>query len=134
MRKDCGAARDLLSISSNGEIEACDCIDPLGPIAGLGKMQDGLSNELIAARESPIAKKIRSRDISKLKCGECIWLSMCGGTCLAHAGEVDQVWEPQCMLALNAFQAIAESVARSNRLKEYQLSCMKTKSLESQVI
>jgi uncharacterized protein len=120
MRSQCGAARDLLSVSHDGTVEACDCIDPLGARGGLGTLQrDGLAG----ARASQKADLIRSREVERLRCGECLWQGVCGGTCLAHAGGVDRVWDDACALSLLAFDRISESLARSDRLLRYRESC-----------
>ncbi|MBH5338470.1 SPASM domain-containing protein [Streptomyces pactum] len=118
MRPECGAGRDLLSISSDGSVEACDCIDPTGPLAGLGSVGEGLS----AARDSEVAARIRSRDLSGTECAKCIWYGVCGGTCLAHAPALDAVWPEACAVALCAFDRISYSLANSPRLLDYQRS------------
>lgn len=119
MKKDCGAGRDLLSISSDGTIEACDCIDPKGEFSNLGLVQIGDHRSLGRARESETAERIRSRDVTLGKCDECAWLAVCGGTCLAHAGKLHGIWEVQCRLAMLAFGRIAESLAESDALRRY---------------
>src|SRR5262249_13012050 len=82
IREECGSAGDLLSMSSDGAMEACDCIDPQGPLSNLGHIG---STRLEEARDSAKASAIRSRDVRGGKCGECIWLAVCGGTCLARS-------------------------------------------------
>jgi uncharacterized protein len=119
MRKDCGAARDLLSVSADGSIEACDCVDRKGPLGNLGLVQIGASDSLRRALASPKAELIRSRDVETGQCSECIWLSVCGGTCMAHAGSVNGIWDAQCRLAMNGFERIASSIAQSGRLRRY---------------
>lgn len=119
MKKDCGAARDLLSVSSDGSIHACDCIDPKGPFSNLGLVQIGSGSSLQAARASERAETIRSRDVTLGKCETCPWLAVCGGTCLAHAGGLHSVWEAQCQLALLGFSRIATSLAESDALRRY---------------
>jgi uncharacterized protein len=119
MRKHCGAARDLLSISPDGTIEACDCIDRRGPLANLGLVQIAAPNSLDAARQSERANLIRSRDVQRGKCDTCIWLSVCGGTCLAYAPSLHGVHDEHCHLAMNAFTRIVNSLARSNSLYRY---------------
>lgn len=120
MRGDCGAARDLLSISANGVIEACDCIDPQGPLAGLGHVS---TDSLEAARAGERAKTIRSRDMNQHEmCRQCLWYGVCGGTCLAHAQGVDEVWPMGCAVAQLAFDRISESLSRSDRLLAYRRS------------
>lgn len=120
MRSECGAARDLLSVSHDGAIEACDCIDPSGPMANLGDLKAGT---LAEARQSPVAKRIRSRNAEELGCGECIWYAVCGGTCMAHAGDIDRLWHEACDVSLLAFDRISQSLADSDRLLEYRSSC-----------
>ncbi len=119
MRQNCGAARDLLSVSSDGSIEACDCIDRKGPLGNLGLVQIGTSTSLQRALVSEKAQMIRSREVKTGMCGECIWLPLCGGTCLAHAGSLHGVYDTQCRLAMNAFQRIATSIAESDNLRRY---------------
>lgn len=116
MRPECGAARDLLSISASGVIEACDCIDPTGPLAHLGNLETA---SLSDARESPVAEQIRNRDLSNAPCEDCLWFGVCGGTCLAHAPSLNEVWADGCALAMRAFDRISDSLVRSNRLVEY---------------
>lgn len=116
MRPKCGAARDLLSISADGTIEACDCIDPTGPLSGLGHMDTG---NLADARESATARAIRSRDVQREACGDCIWYGVCGGTCLAHSPGLHQVWADACKVSQLAFDRISESLLASDALLEY---------------
>lgn len=116
MRGECGAARDLLSISASGAIEACDCIDPTGPLAGLGHLE---TSTLAEARDSPAANTIRGRDLSEAPCAECIWFGVCGGTCLAHAPSLNDVWADGCALAMRAFDRISSSLMRHDRLVTY---------------
>jgi uncharacterized protein len=116
MRGECGAARDLLSVSADGVVEACDCIDPTGPLSGLGDLK---SSTLAAARESPVAEAIRARDLSQAPCEDCIWFGVCGGTCLAHAPSVNEVWADGCALAMRAFDRISNSLVQGDRLVRY---------------
>jgi uncharacterized protein len=122
MRGECGAARDLLSISATGTIEACDCIDPTGPLSGLGNLD---SSTLAEARDSSVAREIRARDLSSAPCGECIWLGVCGGTCLAHAPSLNGVWADGCALAMLAFDRISASLVRHDRLVTYLESVLR---------
>lgn len=119
MRGECGAGRDLLSISASGTIEACDCIDPTGPLAGLGDLR---TTTLAEARESAVAHTIRGRDLTHTSCADCIWYGVCGGTCLAHSPSVDEVWPEACQLALHAFDRISSSLVSSTRLMDYVAS------------
>jgi len=120
MRKECGAGRDLLSISSDGTIEACDCIDPHGPLANLGNMK---LVTLTRARDSDTARLIRSRKVEQGRCERCLWLAVCGGTCLARAQSLDGICEDECQLALNAFDRISSELAESTRLRDYLNNC-----------
>jgi uncharacterized protein len=120
LRRECGAARDLVSISANGQIEACDCIDPHGPLAHLGHIG---SMPLEAARNSPTAQRIRSRDVTEGKCGSCIWLAVCGGTCLARSPGLSDVDDLECAVSLNAFDRISMDLAGPRRLLRYFNSC-----------
>ncbi len=117
LRPQCGAARDLLSISADGVIEACDCIDPAGPLAGLGHLdQDSLSD----AWKSPVAQTIRSRDMqSHPRCVDCIWYGICGGTCLAHADELNALWQEGCAVALIAFDRVSNALAEGRAIQRY---------------
>lgn len=123
MRRECGAARDLLSISVDGTVEACDCIDPTGPLSGLGKIRLNGRNSIVEARSSERANFIRSRDTRKGGCDKCIWLSVCGGTCAAHADGIHGIWDAQCAVAMNAFERISSSLAENRRLLIYKDSC-----------
>lgn len=118
MRPQCGAARDLLSISADGTIEACDCIDPTGSLSNLGNLR----NETLAtARLSPVADKIRSRNVDTLEagCGDCLWYGLCGGTCLAHSPGLHEVWSDSCKVAKLAFDRISNSMLHSTHLLRY---------------
>ena len=119
MKKDCGAGRDLLSVSSDGSIHACDCIDPKGPYAHLGRLEPEHHGSLARARESEPAKLIRSRDVTVGQCRTCPWLSVCGGTCMAHSADLNGIWGDQCELAMLAFSRIATSLAESDKLRRY---------------
>jgi uncharacterized protein len=119
MRGECGAARDLLSISANGGIEACDCIDPTGPLSGLGDID---ATGLAGARKSAVAAQIRSRDLSGAPCADCIWFGVCGGSCLAHAPALNEVWADGCAVAMSAFDRISASLVESDRLVTYMRS------------
>jgi uncharacterized protein len=118
-RKGCGAARDLLSISSDGSIEACDSIDRKGPLAGLGLVTLDTGDSLSKARDSDVAKRIRSRDVETSGCEECIWLSVCGGTCMAHAPSLHGIGAAECSLTMNAFTKIVHSLASTSALYRY---------------
>ena len=63
------------------------------------------------------ARLIRSRDVQHQECGECIWFGVCGGTCLAHARDIGEVWNEGCAVALNAFDRIAAAVAEDTSLQ-----------------
>lgn len=119
LRRHCGAGRDLMSISADGTIEACDCIDPLSSDAGLGHISDAKEQSLARALNSDKAEKIRARDVALGKCGDCIWMSACGGTCGAHAETAHGVSEKECAIAMNAFAEISKSLALSSRLLRY---------------
>jgi uncharacterized protein len=118
-REHCGAARDLLSVSYDGTIEACDCIDRKGPLANLGLIQLQTRDGLLNARNSAKAEMIRSRDVRHGECGDCAWLAVCGGSCLAHAPSLHGIYVSQCRIATNAFMKIAASIAASDRLRGY---------------
>jgi uncharacterized protein len=119
MRKGCGAARELLSVAADGSIEACDCIDRKGPLAGLGLVRIGALDSLSKAAESEKARIIRSRDVALGECAECMWLALCGGGCLAYVPSLHGRPAGQCALARNAFGRIAASLAASSSLKRY---------------
>lgn len=127
MRSECGAARDLLSVSADGTLEACDCIDPRSPVANLGNAR---TTSVLEARSSEKAKKIRARDMSNAPmCRTCIWYAMCGGTCLAYAPSLSDKSQLYCSLSLVAFDAIAAECAQSGERIERYL-----KSLHSEVV
>jgi uncharacterized protein len=106
----------LVSISSDGTIEACDCIDPKGPLGNLGNLATGT---IAGARACAKAAKIRARDVQHKECGKCIWFGVCGGTCLAHAGDVEEVWPEGCAVALNAFDRISAAFASGEKIQSY---------------
>jgi uncharacterized protein len=120
MRSECGAGRDLLSVSHDGTIEACDCIDPCSSLAKIGNMHNG---GLAAAIVSAKAAHIRSRDVETLQCGSCRWQGVCGGTCMARAGGIDETSEHECRLSMLAFDRISDSIASSDALIKYKKSC-----------
>jgi uncharacterized protein len=128
MKKDCGAGRDLLSVSSDGTIHACDCIDMKGPYANLGLLQIGGDRSLENARSSDRAKLIRSRDVTVGQCRTCPWLAVCGGTCMAHAHELNGIWGDQCEIAMMAFSRIATSLGEGDALRRYWDSLSTIKS------
>jgi uncharacterized protein len=119
LKRDCGAGRDLLSVSANGKVQACDCIDPKGPFADIGLVQIGERGALRQARESGRAELIRSRDVTLGQCRDCAWLAVCGGTCMAHANDLHGVWGAQCEVSMLAFSRIATSLAESDALRRY---------------
>ena len=129
MRQGCGAARELLSVSADGSIEACDCIDRKGPLAGLGLVRIGATDSLRQAAESEKARLIRSRDVTLGECAECIWLSLCGGGCLAYVPSLHGKPPGQCALARNAFTRVAASIASSSSLKRYWDSVFNSRPL-----
>ncbi len=111
MRPQCGAARDLLSVATDGRIEACDCIDPTGPLAGLGNLT---TESLQDARGSELAQYIRGRDMTGSRCDSCIWWGVCGGGCMAHGAERDAIPDLACALALRAFDSIAAQLVHDD--------------------
>lgn len=120
MRAKCGAARDLLSVSYDGTIEACDCIDSKGDLANLGHMNQHTLSE---ALNSEKAKYVRSRDIEKLQCGSCMWQAVCGGTCMAKAGGIDNISKSECALSMHAFDRISQSISQKDVLIRYKRDC-----------
>jgi uncharacterized protein len=120
MRSKCGAGRDLLSVSFDGTIEACDCIDTCGSLSNLGNMK---TEGLLLAKNSEKAAFIRSREVETLQCGSCMWQAVCGGTCLARAGGVTEISEHECLLSMHIFDRISTSVATNNILIQYKKSC-----------
>jgi uncharacterized protein len=120
MRSKCGAGRDLLSVAFDGTIEACDCIDPCGPMSNLGNMK---TDGLLSARNSEKANHIRSREVETLQCGSCMWQAVCGGTCMARAGGVEEISEHECLLSMHIFDRISSSIATSDVLIKYKKSC-----------
>ncbi|MEM9001687.1 MAG: radical SAM protein [Bacteroidota bacterium] len=120
MRSKCGAARDLLSVSFDGTIEACDCIDPCSSMAHIGNMKDG---GLTQAYASSKADLIRSRNVEKLQCGSCLWQAVCGGTCMARAGGIEKISKDECQMSMHVFDRISSSIAQSDALIRYRKSC-----------
>lgn len=119
LRHRCGAARDLLSISADGSVEACDCIDRKGPLGNLGLVQIGKSNSLSAAANSEKGAFIRSREVERGECGSCTWLKLCGGTCMAYAPSIHEKSGGECQISMNAFNRIAEAMLDGDQLKRY---------------
>ena len=116
LRSSCGAGADLVSISVDGSIEACDCIS--NPDLRLGQLKDASS--VREALGSATAVAIRARHVDRLSpCLDCDWRVVCGGSCLAKAGRLDGVVESECALSLALFPAIMESLSVSDRLVEY---------------
>jgi uncharacterized protein len=115
LRNHCGAANDLVTINVDGTIDGCDCIkNPnlrLGSMASIG-IESALANE--------VAQSIRKRSVSELTpCQSCDWQMVCGGTCLAQAGELDAVDEVECQLSMAIFPEIFRRLAKSDRLQQY---------------
>ena len=111
-----GAGADLVSISVDGAIEACDCIT--NPDLRLGRLDD--ADSIPRALDSDVAASIRERHVDRLApCHGCDWKVVCGGSCLAKAGRLDGVVESECQLSLALFPAIMESLSKSDRLAEY---------------
>lgn len=120
LRTSCGAGSDLISISVDGAIEACDCIS--NPDLRLGSLTGSAS--IGEALDSPVAVAIRSRHVDRLvPCVSCDWKVVCGGSCLAKAGKLDGVVESECALSLALFPALLDSLSRSDRLIEYARQC-----------
>lgn len=119
MRSKCGAGRDLLSVSFDGTVEACDCIDPCGPMSKLGNVEAGLEEAYHSAK----ADYIRSREVETLKCGSCLWQAVCGGTCMARAGGIAQISEDECKLSMHIFDRISYSLSKTDKLIKYKISC-----------
>jgi len=122
LRPKCGAGRDLMSLSANGTIEACDCIDPTrADISDLGNARD---TSIGQARQSVKAQNIRARDMSEAPdCSTCPWYSMCGGTCLAYASTLDDKSPLYCAMSKSNYDAIAAEVAGSgDRIIRYLAS------------
>jgi uncharacterized protein len=114
LRDGCGAGRDLVSISADGTIQACDCIGD--PALSLGNMA---SQSIEGALESSLADTIRARSTSSLSpCVDCDWRSFCGGTCLARSG-LNQIDEQECQMSLAIFPEIFRRLAQSDRLERY---------------
>ncbi len=114
----CGASTDLLSISADGSIEACDCIKD--PDLRLGHMQ---VDDLDAVLSGNTAQYIRSRSTANLlPCRTCDWRVLCGGTCLAKAGAVNAVDDGECRIALAMFPEILKRLSRSKALEKYAIA------------
>jgi uncharacterized protein len=128
MRQGCGAARELLSVSADGTIEACDCINAKGPLGHLGFVDINAHDSLRRAEHSNTARLVRSRNVTLGECGTCIWLALCGGTCMAYAPSLHERSPGQCALARNAFTRIAKSLASSSSLRRYWDSVFASRS------
>lgn len=116
LRSSCGAGSDLVSISVDGAIEACDCIS--NKDLRLGSLTSAAS--IGEALDSATAGAIRSRHVDNLvPCVSCDWRVVCGGSCLAKAGTLDGVVESECALSLALFPAIMESLSQTDRLAQY---------------
>ncbi|MEC4675647.1 MAG: radical SAM protein [Nitrospirota bacterium] len=125
IRKDCGAARDVVSVTAGGDIKACDCLDADRPYAVLGNIRDvGIAE----AMDSYPAHLVRSRNVLDGPCGDCIWVPICGGTCLAHCDDLNGINGKECLLTRNAYNRISEHLARSPRLLEYWNSCHESRT------
>ncbi len=115
LRNCCGASTDLVSINVNGTIEACDCIKD--PALRLGSVEKG---GIGAALDSSAARSIRSRSVSSLlQCQTCDWRVMCGGTCLAKAGDLNEIDEQECLISLAIFPELFRRLSLSNKLEKY---------------
>jgi uncharacterized protein len=115
LRNGCGAAKELVSVSADGTVEACDCISE--PALSLGNLAEGgISGALSSAQ----AQNIRSRTVRNLTpCTTCDWRTFCGGTCLAKTGEVTKVDTGECAVSMALFPDILRRLANSDRLFRY---------------
>lgn len=115
LRDSCGAASNLVSVSVDGTIEACDCIK--NTKLRLGSMKAG---GVGGALDSPVAQQIRARNTAALvPCVSCDWRVLCGGTCLAKAGELGDVDPTECELSMAIFPDIFRRLARGDGLTRY---------------
>ena len=80
LRSSCGAGADLVSISVDGAIEACDCIT--NPQLRLGRLEAG---DPLPRPSIPDGEAISSRHVDRLlPFRDCHWRIVCGGSCLAR--------------------------------------------------
>ena len=115
LRNGCGAAKDLISISADGSIEACDCITSRS--LSLGHLA---KSDISAALDSSVAKSIRARTTNTLPtCQSCDWRVFCGGTCLAKAGSLKDIDEAECALSMALFPEIFRRIALNDKLVRY---------------
>jgi len=115
LRDACGAGRDLVSVSADGKVEACDCIS--NPDLSIGHLDQG---GIEVALASPTAERIRGRTTAKLEpCSSCDWRTVCGGTCLAKAGEVSVVDAAECKMSMAIFPELLRRLGRSPALARY---------------
>jgi uncharacterized protein len=115
LRNGCGAAKELVSVSADGTVEACDCISE--PELSLGSLDEiGIAGALSSAQ----AEKIRSRTVGRLSpCTTCDWRIFCGGTCLAKTGDVTKIDTGECAVSMALFPEILRRLAQSDRLLRY---------------
>lgn len=75
----CGAGKNMLGFSNNGDIYICD--DFIGdPEFKIGNVHDAPIDKLLA--QSPVISKTLSRSRDNFKrCKDCIWKRLCGGVC-----------------------------------------------------
>lgn len=75
----CGAGKNMLGFSNNGDIYICD--DFIGdPDFKIGNVHEAPIDKLLA--QSPIIAKTLSRSRDNFKrCKDCVWKRLCGGVC-----------------------------------------------------
>lgn len=130
MRSPCGAARDMLAVSSNGDIRACDCV--YTRYFMLGNINN---NTLEECYNNAQAQNIRGRTVDVMSsCKDCLWRNFCGGTCMGRAiltcGKADGIDQRECIVNSEMFEEIIWSTYEYPLLLDYFRKVSRDNTLE----
>lgn len=133
LRLPCGAGRDFMVASADGNLMACDAT--YDALFVLGKTSDGLSQ----AQTSDNARRLAEREhwlLNEAPCATCPWLHYCAGTCMAKAqvrhGTVKAVDEFECTVRKAIFPILFEKLIEPrSTLRGYYLASRRTSRPEA---
>jgi uncharacterized protein len=128
LRFPCGAGRDLMVASADGQLMACDAT--YNPLFVLG----GKNNTLTSAQGSPNAVTLFEREewlLTEAECATCPWLHYCAGTCMAKAliqhGTIKSVDDFECTVRKAIFPRLFDKLVKPNSgLRSYYLASGKS--------
>jgi uncharacterized protein len=121
----CGAGREFLVASADGQAMACDATYDRS--FALGPLGEGIES----AQRSEAAHKLYEREqwlLTEAECARCPWLHYCAGTCMAKAllqhGTVKAVDEFECAVRKHLFPVLfRELVNPDSGLQTYYYDC-----------